>query len=269
MISVIIPCFNSGQFLDDAIVSVLNSVSGYDVEIVVVDDGSTDARTLALLEHLTKQGEYIILHQANGGPAAARNKGVKASNGKYIIFLDSDNKLKPNFINKSLAVMDSSPLTGVVYGRPDFFGDETARQPFETGPYNIDALIESNYIDMCSMVRKEAWDDVHGLDEDRVLIGFEDWEFWLHISSTNWKFIFIPETLYDYRLRSDSVIAGAASDGNYRKVKEYIYRKHALLIMDRFSYLYHQSKFYELDQHRPIRSFLKYSKQKFLKRNNL
>ncbi len=85
-ISIIIPCFNSGEFLSEAVPSAENAAQGFDTEVVIIDDGSTDAETLSLLEKIRQQEKHIILRRKNGGPAAARNTGVKKSRGDIYYF---------------------------------------------------------------------------------------------------------------------------------------------------------------------------------------
>ncbi|MEO6963379.1 MAG: glycosyltransferase family A protein, partial [Puia sp.] len=111
-VSVIIPCFNSAEFLPDAIRTAEMAIKGFKAEIIIVDDGSTQKSMLDLLNKLEETGKYSIVHRKNGGPAAARNSGVKISKGKYLLFLDSDNKLRPNFISTTLPLMKSDAKNG-------------------------------------------------------------------------------------------------------------------------------------------------------------
>jgi GT2 family glycosyltransferase len=120
-----------------------------------------------------------------------------------------------------------------------------------------------NYIDVCSLVRHHTFDEVGGFDEERRIIGYEDWELWIRISATNWKFIYLPETLFDYRLRKDSVITAASSDENYHRVQQYVLGKNAALFHKRFGELYHESVFYRNDKQKPLRSYFKFLKDKY------
>lgn len=267
-VSVIIPCFNSAEFLPDAIRTAEMAIKGFKAEIIIVDDGSTQKSMLDLLNKLEETGKYSIVHRKNGGPAAARNSGVKISKGKYLLFLDSDNKLRPNFISTTLPLMKSDAKNGVVYGEAEFFGDNKERKPFKSGPLDKYALLIDNYIDACSLVRRSAWEEVGGFDEDPNIIGYEDWEFWIHLSTTAWEFKYIPEIIFDYRLRKDSVITNSALVENYKRVTDYIYHKHIAVIMERFGQLYHESLFYKRDMDNPLRSFLKFSKRKYLSRQD-
>jgi GT2 family glycosyltransferase len=259
--SIIIPCFNSGVFLSDAVASAEQAVKGYDTEVVIVDDGSTDAETLNLLEKIRQQSNHIVLHQENGGPAAARNTGVKVSRGKYLLFLDSDNKIRPDFLTTTIPVLEGNPKAGVVYGNANFFGETDKRKTFNSHSFDKYKLIVDNYIDVCSLVRREAFEKMGGFDECRDIIGYEDWEFWIRLSAASWQFIYLPVILFDYRIRINSVISVASKDENYKKVLSYVYSKNASTVLCLFNELYHESLFYKYDKENPTRAFLKYFKK--------
>lgn len=222
-VSVIIPCYNSGAYLREALDSVVSAPVRVSFEIIVVDDGSTDEPTIALLKQLEQEG-ITIIHQENKGPAAARNTGVRASTGKYLLFLDSDNKIVPAYMEKGVAAFGADKRLGVVYGQPSFFGD-TDKPRFTTGPFDAAKLLGENYIDMCAMVRRKLWEDTGGLDESRFLIGHEDWEFWISAMSRKWKFLFIEEILFNYRVLSDSLITSAYDFKTFENKIFYIYSK--------------------------------------------
>ncbi len=132
-------------------------------EIIITNDGSIDAVTLSVLNDLAAK-DCTILHQENKGAAAARNAGVKASSGKYIFFLDSDDRVREGYIDKGIAVLEANDETGVVYGKPHFFG-EAAKRQFTTKAFDFNSLLFDNYIDTCAVIRRKVWDDVHGFDE--------------------------------------------------------------------------------------------------------
>src|SRR5437899_68511 len=95
-VSVIIPCFNHGEFLMDAVHSVEECARTL-YEIIIVNDGSTDPPTVQLLKDLEEKG-YNIINQNNQGLAAARNNGIAAATANYILPLDADNKIRPEYI---------------------------------------------------------------------------------------------------------------------------------------------------------------------------
>ncbi|OZI05399.1 hypothetical protein BWI93_25675 [Siphonobacter sp. BAB-5385] len=119
LVSVIIPCYNSGTYLPEALASVEAYQGSYAYEIIIINDGSTDPHTLEYLRELETRG-YSILHQENKGAAAARNTGVRAARGKYLLLLDSDNRIRPAYLEKGIPVLESRPDVGVVYGNAHF-----------------------------------------------------------------------------------------------------------------------------------------------------
>ncbi|MEJ8756642.1 glycosyltransferase family A protein [Pontibacter sp. H259] len=269
--SIIIPCYNSGSFLPDAIESIKLCSNKNKYEVVIVNDGSTDLETLELLDKLAAEG-YTVLHQENQGPAAARNTGVKYAKSKYIFFLDSDNKVRPDYIEKGIKILEDNPDTGIVYGNPSFFGDSLEARfcPYE---FNLDKLLLENYIDMCSLIRKRVWEEVGGLDENHIIIGHEDWDFWIRAATAGWKFYYINETLYDYRIRNNSLVMGAVQNESHQQMLSYFYGKHYRLLIEvnrqlqrECDFMKGQIAFYEHDKAKPFRSFLKYSYNKFIKK---
>jgi len=261
LISIIIPCYNSGQYLPDALESIKTYPDKNAYEVIIVDDGSTDQYTLNLLTKLQTEG-YIIFKQENKGPAAARNTGVSNAKAEYLLFLDSDNKIRSSYIDQGIKILSTFQDVGVVYGNPAFFGSKTEER-FVTRSFDMYSILINNYIDMCSVIRKKAWQEVGGFDEARILIGFEDWEFWIRVGAAEWKFYHVNETLFDYRVREDSVIKNALQPDKHRQMLNYVHTKHLTLFNKFYSELYEQSCYYSNDQKKPFRSFIKYFYNKY------
>jgi glycosyltransferase involved in cell wall biosynthesis len=265
-VSVIIPFFNSAEFLEETLKSAVQATKGFDAEIIIVDDGSTEEGSRDMLNRLDLEGKHKIVRRSNGGPAAARNTGVQKSKGKYLLFLDSDNRLKPDFLSVTIPVMESNAQAGVIYGDASFFGETLGRKAFTSREFSMYELVLDNYIDVCSLVRREAFEQVNGFDESKTIIGYEDWDFWIRISATAWQFIYLPRTLFDYRLRKQSVITEASTDENYKKVLSYVWGKNAAIVQERYSTLYHEAMFYKRDKEKPFRAYLKFLKGKYMSR---
>lgn len=262
-VSVIIPCYNSGQFLPEALGSVLRYPDKSVYEIIIVNDGSTDMATLALLEQLTADG-HTIINQPNAGPGAARNTGIKAARGEYILFLDSDNKIRPAYIDRAIAVFKERPEIGVVHGNAAFFGVENKVQ-FVPQEFDMLKMLRSNYIDMCSAVRKSVLSQVGGFDENRIMIGHEDWELWIRIGASGWKFAHMPEILFDYRIREDSLTQQVGQAERLTKMIAHVRQQNARLYANYYHYLEQQLAYYSFDKRQPLRAFLKYMYNKYLR----
>ena len=253
-ISVIIPCFNDGQFINEAVDSVL-STNYPDIEIIIVNDGSTDDTTLKTLLQLEKTG-IKVLSQTNNGLAKSRNRGIKECSGQYIIPLDADNKIKPDFIKKSIPVL-SSGQWDIVYGKPVFFGENAQKRMFSPREFDGNLLFYDNYIDACTIFRKSVWEKTGGYDENMPVQGNEDWEFWLNCFLKGFKFKFIDEEIFEYRIRNNSMIAHvtlAMADLNHN----YIIIKHKTELLNKLSEERVYRLFYENDQKNYFRTTLKY-----------
>jgi glycosyltransferase involved in cell wall biosynthesis len=259
-ISVIIPCYNtSPEFIADAINSVTCYSGKYNYAIIIVDDGSTNENTLNFLSQINDE-KIKILYQENKGPAAARNKGARYCDSEYILFLDSDDKLIPAFIDEGIQQLSADAQAGVVYGNAIAFGD-ASRENFKAKPFDSIELLVKNFIPMCVVMRKKAWEDVAGIDEN--LVQYEDWEFWVRVHKAGWKFIYSDKILFEYRISNTSLIA-QERENNFKKAVEYIYKKHWDLVYKSFHQLYANRIIYHNDMRQPFRSFLKYSKKKLL-----
>lgn len=119
LVSIVIPCYNHGAYIQEAIDSITVDKIAYPIEIIIVDDGSSDNATHAKLEALQTAG-YHVIFQKNGGPASARNTGVANAKGQYILPLDADNKISPDYINKAMPLLLKEDID-IVYARPIFW----------------------------------------------------------------------------------------------------------------------------------------------------
>jgi len=226
--TVVIPCFNHGEFLLAAVASVEDSEEAV-FELLIVNDGSTDPFTMEVLERL-RAGGYRVLDQPNRGAGAARNAGIRASRGLYILPLDADNRIRPSYLRRAAEIFAASPAVGVVYGDAALAGDHSGlwRMP----EFDLEEMATGNRIDACGAFRREVWDECGGYDEDMQL-GWEDWDFWLSVTERGWPFVHIPEVLFDYRLRSESMSPSGARQDGRRQMLEVIIAKHPDIFQSR------------------------------------
>jgi glycosyltransferase involved in cell wall biosynthesis len=194
LISVVIPCYNDGVYLPETIAH-LKKQTFKDFEIIIVNDGSTDASTLRILEVLSQEG-IMVLHKENGRMSSARNYGVKHAKGELIAALDADDYFHPTFFEKAIPVLQQNPQVAVVTSYIQLFGElKKVSKPRGGNEYNF---LFSNQCPACAMVRKSCWIDVGGYDEAMVN-GYEDWEFYIRITQKGWTVHVIPEKLFFYR----------------------------------------------------------------------
>lgn len=192
--AVVIPCYNHGRFLPEALASVRDQRYPH-VECVVVDDGSTEPQTLRVLGQVRDSGVRVI-RQDNQGLAAARNTGVLATDVPFFVPLDADDRLDPNFIAKLLPKLVADPTLGYCYSHAQFFGDSAGR--WECPPYDPQRLLVENLSVATAVVRRAAYDQAGGYSRDMVY-GFEDWDFWIALLSLGYAGCCVPELLFHYR----------------------------------------------------------------------
>ncbi len=237
-ISVVIPCYNHGEFLKEAIQSVIESIYE-DYEVIVVNDGSTDTRTLDIFKEQEKRfrdnDKIKFIHQENLGLANARNNAIRLSRGEYILPLDADNKIRPHYLLKATEVLDNRPETGIVYGYAKFFGDREGI--WEMPVFNARKLLTGNFIDACAVFRKVVWEQCGGFDPDMGIMGYEDWDLWIGAMERGWKFHLIKEVLFDYRVLKNSMISACNIPENRRYLIRYICNKHKNTYIENMGYV--------------------------------
>lgn len=220
-VSIIIPCFNHGEYLQDALDNLKPDNAFY--EVIIVNDGSTDEQTIKVIESC-KAKNYIVVGQENMGLSAARNTGISVSKGDFIMPLDADNTLDLTFMEKAASILESDPTLAVVYSDMELFGSQTGKR--SVGEFNLQRLMISNYIDACAMIRKSVFDELGGYDS-QMKGGWEDWELWLRIAFSGRRFHYIPETGFRYRVYPGSMsnIIGRNYE-NRNKLTAYLHEKY-------------------------------------------
>lgn len=232
-LSVVIPCLDHGELLIEAVASAERSLAE-PYELIVVDDGSRQPRTLEVLAALEAAG-YFVVRQENRGVAAARNRGIELATGRYVLPLDADNRLLPGFPEAAMRVLDEDPDVGVVYGDRSELGlrSGTVRVP----EFDLDMLLTGNYIDACAVIRKDAWSACRGFDSGMPHQGWEDWDLWISAAERGWRFHHLSEATFEYRVRPGSMIWRLASPEVGRPLQGYIVEKHRELYLRRLPQL--------------------------------
>jgi glycosyltransferase involved in cell wall biosynthesis len=196
-VSIVIPCFNDGRFLGEAVASALACVDPR-CEVIVVDDGSDEPATLEALDEV-RGTAVTVLERPHRGPGAARNAGIEAASGRFILPLDADNRLRPRYAALGCELLDRDPGIAIVYGDAELFGERTGiRRP---RAFELERLLRGNYIDTCAVFRREVWEQTGGYAT--AVISWEDWSFWLAAAEAGFGFHYVPEVLFEYRVRAD------------------------------------------------------------------
>jgi glycosyltransferase involved in cell wall biosynthesis len=227
-ISVVVPCFNDGSFLNDAISSIGNKSDWFNWEIIIVNDGSTDVDTLSILKEIEERGIRVV-HQGNLGLATARNNGIAVSRGKYIILLDADNMLNASVFEEAVECLEKTPHVKAVYTDHEILDCSLESKIIVVGEPSIAHLMNYNYIDACAVFRRELFNDVGYYDPDMPKMGQEDWEFWIRLLVSGYAVKYLNKVGFKYRVRNESMIHSFVPD-DYEKNKEYIYLKYSKVL---------------------------------------
>ncbi|MFM8806989.1 MAG: glycosyltransferase [Sphingomonadales bacterium] len=227
-VSIITACYNHGIYLDEMVQSVRASLADIAYEHIIVDDGSTDPFTKQKLGQLSEQG-IIVLTQSNQGLGAARNTGIRKALGGLILPLDCDNKLCFGFVQRALPIFLQEPQVGVVYGDALLFGEKAGYST--VGSFNLQRLMLSNYIDACALFRRSAWERIGGFDENRSIMMWSDWDFWLRVAFSGARFYYLPMAAFEYRVLSHSMVH-SADRTKYLEAAAFFYKKHEQYLGD-------------------------------------
>jgi cellulose synthase/poly-beta-1,6-N-acetylglucosamine synthase-like glycosyltransferase len=210
MVSVVIPAYNAARFLPEALASVLAEATP-DVEVLVVDDGSTDDTQELLARYAPR---VRSLRVANGGPGRARNAGLAGTRGPLVAFLDADDRWLEGSRARRRARLEADPGAALVHGPVryvDAAGEPMAFDPLAYKAYRrqrragwvLRSLFWSNVIQTSTvLVRRAAVEAVGGFDERREVI--EDYDLWLRLAA-RWPVAFVPEPVTVYRSRPESL----------------------------------------------------------------
>lgn len=219
MISVVIPCYNQQEYLPDAIESVL-SQSVLPCEIIVVDDGSTD-NSGSIADRYAESHGVKVIHQVNKGLSSARNTGIMNSTGDYVVFLDADDILKENYLEKVTYKINESKSDIIA---PSFkaFGIQNGEVILK-GDLEAKSFAENNRIGYFSAVRRSALLEIGGYSP-RMNHGYEDWHLWIDLLKRGKTISIIHEVLVLYRTKEVSMITEAKTHD--RELRDQIKKDH-------------------------------------------
>jgi len=192
-IAVVIPCHDDGATVQEAVASVREDEP---VEIVVVDDGSTDAGTLAALDDLRAHGVAVI-RQPNAGPAAARTAGLAATRAPFVYPLDADDRLDAGALGAMADTLAERPEAGFAWGDYELFGDQRGRYraPDRWLPWTLTYV---NPYPISSLFRREVLERAGGWEG-----GYEDWDLWLRLAGSGIDGVRVDRVVYHRRLHGD------------------------------------------------------------------
>jgi len=222
-VSIIIPCYNQGKYLEESISSVLNS-SYQNIEIIVINDGSNEPLTLDILEKISRNYKNIkVITTPNQGVCNARNTGIKAACGEYILPLDCDDKIGDKYIEKAVDVLENNPNIGIVYCKAQLFG--VVENYWDLKPATTRNMLIQNRIFATSLFRKSDFLQVGGYKQ-KMELGCEDWDLWLSIIENGYEIFQIPEIMFFYRIDENFRTKKANRIINFIKINIKIFKLH-------------------------------------------
>jgi glycosyltransferase involved in cell wall biosynthesis len=232
-ISVIVPCYKQAPYLDTSLRSVLDQ-SYENWECIIVDDGSPDDTAAVAQKWCEQDARFSYLRKENGGLSSARNAGIKKAKGVFILPLDADDLLHPDYLKEAISVFNTNDHIAIVGCYSMFFKETIDNVVMVHQPKgnSYKSLLYVNQLVATSLYKKEYWIEVGGYDES-MKNGFEDWDFWLSVTKRGLEYYVIPQPLFYYRKATQSMLV-ATIKTKAEKVKEYLIHKHREIYIEDF-----------------------------------
>jgi glycosyltransferase involved in cell wall biosynthesis len=202
LVSIIVPCYNQAQYLDEAIQSVIDQTY-FNWECIIVNDGSTDRTDNVAKRWVIEDKRIIYLNKKNGGLSSARNSGIKYATGVFVLPLDADDKIANNYVDLAIRSFQVDDSLKIVYSKAEKFGGEIGA--WQLPPFSLYNLSINNMIFCTSFFRRQDWELVGGYDE-KMIYGLEDWEFWIAILKKEGNVKCLDEVCFYYRINNNSMI---------------------------------------------------------------
>jgi glycosyltransferase involved in cell wall biosynthesis len=203
LVTVAVPFYNLGRYLGECVDSILAS-KGVRLEVLIVNDGSTDPDSLKVLDELRRrEGEsFRILDIANRGLANARNVAAREARGELVAFVDADDRIGPDFLARAAGVMKRYRNVHLVYSWVRYF--DGGRGIWHSWTFDLPYLLCHNQLIPIVVVRRDSFLK-HGQNKPHIVYGLEDFEGWISLAEAGCGGVAIPEALVEYRIREDSM----------------------------------------------------------------
>ncbi len=237
IISIIVPCYNQAQYLNEALQSVWEQT--YDHwECIIVNDGSPDNTEEIANKWIEKDNRFQYLAKENGGLSAARNSGIAMAKGEFILPLDADDKISKGYVIDAIAAFQSDATFKLVYCRAEKFGNEVG--PWMLPTYSLFNLARCNSIFCSAVFRKSEWERVGGYDL-KMIYGLEDWEFWIAILKDGGAVKCLESIGFYYRVKAGSM-ARTMNEEERLFSEHYVSNKHIDFILKNYEALHHTNR---------------------------
>ncbi|OXA97460.1 hypothetical protein B0A75_15980 [Flavobacterium oncorhynchi] len=231
LVSIITTCYNDGKYLKECIDSVKNQTYS-NIEHIIIDDGSTDKNTLDFIKEIQGDKQIQIIITPNQGVCKARNQAITNSKGLFVLVLDSDDLVSPQFVElavKEMLVNDDVKLVATDY---KYFG--RINRIINLEEYSIERLMGHNLFVVTTMFRRRDFDIVEGFNFN-MNEGLEDWDFWLSIMKKGGDVKYIKGINFFYRIKpkKDSRNISSAIK-NYSKLRKKLWENHKELYSENY-----------------------------------
>lgn len=180
LVSIVIPCYNQGAYIQETVSSVLGQTYA-NREIIIVNDGSADNSDEIIQGIISKNPEIKYISSTNGGVSKARNTGISAATGEIILPLDADDLINPEYIQLAVKEFENDPELIIVTAKGRFFGKEEGDWNLEE--FSMKKMLHGNVIFCPSFFKKSDWEKIGGFDE--TMNHLEDWDFYIRLSALN------------------------------------------------------------------------------------
>ena len=230
LVSVIIPYYNHGSFIDETLSSI--KAQGYDeFEVIIIDDCSTDPFSKEKLNQLMDKSITLLRTVENSGPSVARNLGIAVAKGKYILPLDGDDKLDEVFLADAVSMLETNPEIMVCYGNGQLFGAK--EEVLNVVDFEQFTFVSYNPLFVTALIRKEALEMVGYYDVFLSKLGLEDWDLWLGMGEKRFRFKKLQRSFLKIRVLEKSRTFEVANR-NLDSIYPHIYTKHWQLLLEQY-----------------------------------
>lgn len=230
LVSFVVPCYNYGRYLRDCLDRIFAQEGGYDIEVIAIDDCSTDD-TLAILRSYHDPRLRVIHHEVNRGHIFTVNEGIAAATGKYLVRVDPDDRHRSHFLRRTVPILDAHPEVGLVYGDAALInaaGEITAPcSDVDHGGRDYKGnelvpLLKKNFV--CAptvLARREAWMAAWPVPDG---LAFNDWYFNVMLAR-NWEYYYVSEVMADYRVHPANHHTRVSRDGTEERSVLWVLKK--------------------------------------------
>jgi glycosyltransferase involved in cell wall biosynthesis len=220
LVSVIIPCYNQGGYIQGAIDSV-KAQTYTNWEIIIVNDGSNDTETITVLKELVNAGVQVI-DIKNSGVSVARNTAIHAAKGELILPLDADDKIEERYIQLAVDAFKNNDSLKLVYCNCEYFGTKTGLM--QVPNFSFQGMLFENLIFNAALFKKKDFLQTAGYDPS-FKIGWEDWDFWLSFIENENQVLKLEGIHFYYRIKAESRNSSLINE-NRMICEQQIFKKH-------------------------------------------